>query len=205
MPSTKALIIEDEPMIAEDIRDYLSNLEYQFVEVAYSKEQALRFLEKYDLDIVLLDINLGRKTDGIEIAKVINEKYKIPFIYLTSYSDKATLEMAKVTHPWGYLVKPFQEHDLYTTLEVALFNFSQNDKTIKWNIEMVNKKLHSPLTKKEFELMLDLYEGKTNKELAEKNFISVNTVKTHLKKIYEKLEVNNRTAATSKFHELNQS
>lgn len=201
MPSIKILIIEDEPLIAEDIRDCLSNLDYQPLDVAYSKEQALRYLDKYDLDIVLLDINLGSKTDGIEIAEVINEKYKIPFVYLTSYSDKATLEMAKITHPWGYLVKPFQEHDLFTTLEIALFNFSRSIKPNDWSIERINKKLATPLTQKEFEILTALYEGKTNKQLAAGHFVSVNTVKTHLKNIFEKLEVNTRTAAISKLHE----
>ena len=203
MTSIRALIIEDEPLIAEDIRDYLSNLDYHPVDVAYSKEQALRYLEKYDLDIVLLDINLGSKTDGIEIAQVINEKHKIPFVYLTSYSDKATLEMAKVTHPWGYLVKPFQEHDLFTTLEIALFNFSRSIKPNNWAIENINKKLLAPLTIKEFEILTALYEGKTNKQLAQDQFVSVNTVKTHLKNIFEKLEVKTRTAAISKLHQLN--
>ncbi len=205
MSSIKALIIEDEPLIAEDIRDCLSNMDYQPVDVAYSKEQAFRFLEKYDLDIVLLDINLGSKTDGIEIAKVINEKYKIPFIYLTSYSDKATLELAKITRPWGYLVKPFQEHDLFTSLEIALFNFSSSIKPTNWAIGNINKNLRSHLTQKEFEILTALYEGKTNKQLAKDNFVSVNTVKTHLKNIFEKLEVNTRTAAISKLYELNKN
>lgn len=205
MPSIKALIIEDEPLIAEDIRDCLSNMDYQPVDVAYSKEQAIRFLEKYDLDIVLLDINLGSKTDGIEIAKIINKKYKIPFIYLTSYSDKATLEMAKLTHPWGYLVKPFQEHDLFTSLEIALFNYSKSIKPNNWSIEIINKNLTANLTQKEFKILTALYEGKTNKQLAEDNFVSVNTVKTHLKNIFEKLDVNTRTAAISKLHELNKN
>jgi len=202
MSSIKALIIEDEPLIAEDIRDYLSSMDYQPMDVAYSKEQALKHLEKYDLDIVLLDINLGGKTDGIEIAKVINEKYKIPFVFLTSYSDKSTLEMAKVTYPWGYLVKPFQEHDLYTTLEIAIFNFSRSIKPNNWSIDSINKKMNQPLTQKEFEILTDLYDGKTNKKLAELHFVSINTIKTHLKNIFEKLDVSTRTAAISKFHQL---
>lgn len=205
MSQIKTLIIEDEPLIAEDIRDCLNNLDYQPVDVAYTKEQAFRYLEKYDLDIVLLDINLGTKTDGIEIAKVINEKYKIPFIYLTSYSDKATLEMAKVTHPWGYVVKPFQEHDLFTSLEIALFNFSSRIKPNNWSIENINQSLPTPLTSKEFEILTALFDGKTNKQLAADNFVSVNTIKTHLKNIFEKLGVNTRTAAISKFHNLNRS
>ena len=205
MTSIRALIVEDEPLIAEDIRDCLSNFDYEPMAVAYTKEQALQYLEKYDLDIVLLDINLGGKTDGIEIAKVINEKYKIPFIFLTSYSDKATLEMAKVTHPWGYLVKPFQEHDLFTSLEIAMFNFSKSVKPNNWEIEHINKKIKAHLTQKEFEILTALYEGKTNKQLAKEHFISVNTVKTHLKNIFEKLNVKTRTAAISSLYDLNQS
>ncbi len=202
MSSIKALIIEDEPLIAEDIRDYLTNINYQPVDVAYSKGQALRYLERYDLDIVLLDINLGSKTDGIEIAKIINEKHQIPFVFLTSYSDKKTLEMAKVTHPWGYLVKPFQERDLFTTLEIAIYNYSRSIKPQNWSLKDINEYTNFNLTQKEFEILTALYDGKTNKQLAEEHFISVNTVKTHLKNIFEKLEVNTRTAAISKFNEL---
>ncbi|HFC00202.1 MAG TPA: response regulator transcription factor [Phaeodactylibacter sp.] len=204
MTSIRTLIVEDEPLIAEDIRDCISNFDYEPVAVAYTKDEAFQCLEKYDLDIVLLDINLGGKTDGIEIAKVINKKYKIPFIFLTSYSDKATLEMAKVTHPWGYLVKPFQEHDLFTSLEIAMFNFSKSVQPRNWEIENINKKIKARLTQKEFEILTALYEGKTNKQLAEEHFISVNTVKTHLKNIFEKLNVKTRTAAISSLYELNQ-
>lgn len=205
MSSIKALIIEDEPLIAEDIRDYLTNINYQPVDVAYSKDQALRYLERYDLDIVLLDINLGSKTDGIEIAKVINEKYHIPFVFLTSYSDKKTLEMAKVTHPWGYLVKPFQERDLYTSLEIAIYNYSRSIKPQNWSLKDINEYADFKLTQKEFEILTALYDGKTNKQLAEEHFISINTVKTHLKNIFEKLNVNTRTAAISKFNKLNKT
>ena len=197
MGEIRILIVEDEPLIAEDIRDHLTDINYRAVDVAYTKEQAIRYLDQYDLDAVLLDINLGNQTDGIEIATVINSKYRLPFVFLTSYSDKETLDQAKLTRPWGYVVKPFDEKDLFTSLELAIYNFAQAQKPKVLDRDVLNGRLDQPLTTKEFEIILDLFTGATNKQLAERHYVSVNTVKTHLKNIYDKLNVKTRTAVIS--------
>jgi AmiR/NasT family two-component response regulator len=102
---------------------------------------ALHELSSNTPDIVLLDINLGSNIDGIDIAEIINKRYQIPFIYLTSYADRSTVDRAKHTRPMGYIVKPFDERDLFTTLEIALFNFSQAQPKIELSLDHLNTKL----------------------------------------------------------------
>lgn len=202
MATIRVLIVEDEPLIAEDIREYLTNADYSVAAVAHNKAQALRALEAQTPDIALLDINLGGNMDGLELANIINEQYHAPFIFLTSYSHKTILDQAKVTRPMGYILKPFNERDLYSSIEIALYNFSQGARPRHFSLEVLNKKILSPITEKEFEILKDIYEGCTNKQMAEKHFVSVNTVKTHLKNLYDKLDVRSRSEAIVKLRDL---
>lgn len=202
MSEIRVLIVEDEPLIAEDIADFLDSVDYSISAIAHNVEDALHQLSSNCPDIAILDVNLGEEKDGISIAETIKEKYKIPFIFLTSYSDKSTLDRAKHTHPMGYIVKPFEERNLVSTLEIALFNFSQLQSNGEITIEIINKKIISPLTKKEFEILQDLRKGKTNKQMAEAHFISINTIKTHVKNIFEKLEVHTRSQAIARLQDL---
>ena len=197
----KILIVEDEPLIAEDIRECLQSIHYTVCGICLNKEQAFDSLKECHPDFVILDINLGNNQDGIEIAKHINEMYDIPFIYLTSYSTKSVLEQVKGTHPMGYVVKPFVEADLFSSIEIAFFNHSKLVKPSIFSIELVNGNILEPITNKEFEILDDLYNGKSNTEIAEKHFISINTVKTHAKKIYEKLDTHSRGETIVKIRE----
>lgn len=96
---------------------------------AISAREAMKFLEEQKIDLALLDIKIKGGKDGIDLALDIKEQYRIPFVFLTSHVDTATLGRAKETHPYGYLVKPFHEKDIHATLEVALSNFaSENQK-----------------------------------------------------------------------------
>ena len=202
MHQIRVLVVEDEPLIAEDIRETLDNIDFFVSGVAYNSDSALDQLATNTPDVVLLDVNLGSEKDGIEIAEIINEKYKIPFIYLTSYADRATIDRAKHTRPMGYVVKPFDEKDLFTTLEIAIFNFNLKQPAIEMSFEKVNNRLLSKLTQKEFEILTSIFEGKTNRQMSEEHFISLNTIKTHIKKIYDKLDVNTRTMAIAKLRDL---
>lgn len=202
MHQIRVLVVEDEPLIAEDIRETLDNIDFQVSGVAYNSDSALNQLATNTPDIVILDVNLGSEKDGIEIAEIINEKYRIPFIYLTSYADRATIDRAKHTRPMGYVVKPFDEKDLFTTLEIAVFNFNQKQPAIEFNLNKINHRLLSKLTQKEFEILTSIFEGKTNRQMSEEHFISLNTIKTHIKKIYDKLDVNTRTMAIAKLRDL---
>lgn len=198
MTNVRVLIVEDEPLIAEDISDFLEEIEYTCAGIAYDSETALDMLINRHPDIVLLDITLEGMMTGIDIAHIINKKYDLPFVFLTSHSDKATLDNAKKTLPYGYIVKPFNEKDLVSTLEMALFRHAKENKNNLQDLFVVNNKLNNPLTTKEYVCLQQLTEGLTNKQMAEKQFVSVNTIKTHLKNLFLKLDVKNRTSAIQK-------
>lgn len=201
----RILIVEDEPIIAEDIAGCLEENGFEVSAIAYNGREALELVEKNIPDAVLLDINLGNEQpDGIAVAGHINNHTQIPFVFLTSHADRSTLERAKQTFPAGYLLKPFNGPDLMTSLEIALFNHfnKTNANGILPTLDQLNTELPSPLSQREYELIQSLQTGKTNKEIAEQLFISVNTVKTHLQHLFEKLDVKNRTQALFRIREL---
>lgn len=202
MNAINVLIVEDDPLIAEDIRETLSNVNYNVVGLAYNKKDALNLLANTSPDIALLDINLGDNLDGILIAEEINTTYQIPFLYLTSYSNKEILDKVKHTLPMGYIVKPFDEADLFTAIEIAVSNFYQFNKTDTLHIGLVNNSIPTPLTQKEFDVLKDIYQGKTNNQMASDHFVSINTIKTHIKNIYEKLDIHSRSKAIVKVRTL---
>jgi len=116
-------VVEDEPMMAELIRFTLGNFGYLTTEPACDFEKAVKMIETDKPDIILIDIYLDGKKDGIDLAEVINSKYKIPFILLTSHTSKEILERAKKVNPPAYLVKPFNNDELYCAIEICLNNF----------------------------------------------------------------------------------
>ncbi|HQF28334.1 MAG TPA: response regulator [Bacteroidia bacterium] len=126
MNKTRILVVEDESIVAKDIQKTLEKLGYEVPATASSAASAYEKLEQIEPDLVFLDIKLKGEEDGIHIAGHIKEKYNIPVIFLTSYVDQETLDRAKVTEPYGYIVKPFNESDLKTTVEMALFKFSRD-------------------------------------------------------------------------------
>lgn len=128
----RILIVEDEPIIARDLSYTVKDLGYIVVGIAHSAAVAIEKLENEAVDLTLLDINIEGSLTGIDVAHLINQKYQIPFIYLTSYSDQRTLEKVKITQPYGYLVKPIDEPTLKSTLEIAFYNFAnQQERTAK--------------------------------------------------------------------------
>lgn len=124
MDKIKILVVEDELIIADNICDALEELGYEALEPAINYTEALVRIEEEKPDIAILDIQLSGKKTGIDIAKKIRESYNFPFIFLTSNSDAYTLNQAKEVMPPAYLVKPFSKEELYTSIEIALFNFS---------------------------------------------------------------------------------
>ncbi len=202
MSTIRVLIVEDDPIISEDIRDMLTNVDYNAIGVAYDKAEAIELINNETPDLVLLDINLNGNFEGFDIATHINKTRKIPFLYLTSYSGKEILERAKPTMPMGYIVKPFTEKELYSNIEVALYNFSKFVLPVTLNIDLINSKINTELTEREFDILKGLYEGKTNRQLADTQFVSVNTVKTHIKNIYEKMNTHTRTETMALVHDL---
>ena len=129
MSKVKILVVEDELIIAEDIRMMLEDLGYEVIGTAPGYSEAIELMNKDLPDGVLIDILLAGEKDGITLAETIREKYSLPFIFLTSHSDTATVERAKLVHPDGYLVKPFEKKDLYTSIEIAFSNFIRREET----------------------------------------------------------------------------
>ncbi|NNF19897.1 MAG: response regulator [Flavobacteriaceae bacterium] len=124
----KILIVEDNVIIADDMQSMLEEIGYEIVDNVIVYEQAEEVLKTKQVDLVLIDIILASDKTGIDLGKHIRENYNIPFIFVTSNSDRATVENAKTVKPNGYLVKPFEQQDLYTSIEIALSNFSYSDK-----------------------------------------------------------------------------
>ena len=120
----KILIVEDELLVAEDIAFRLISLGYQITEKVISGEDALASIKKHKPDLILMDIMLKGELDGIQTHELINKDYSIPLIYLTSYSDDKTFSRAKLTQPFGYIIKPFEERELQTAIEVAIYKHS---------------------------------------------------------------------------------
>ncbi len=119
----KILIVEDDSIIAEDLAGYMEDFGYQVLQTASNAEEALKVLKGELPDLILLDVGLEGEIDGIHLANLIQEKYELPFIFLTAYHDDKTIERIKATRPAGYLVKPIDERSLKTSIEVGLYNF----------------------------------------------------------------------------------
>jgi CheY-like chemotaxis protein len=116
----RILVVEDEHIVAMGIKKMLKNLGYTVTGVASSGKDAISKAESTFPDVVLMDIMLKGDMDGVEAAKEIRERFDVPVVYLTAYSDNKILERAKKTEPFGYIVKPFDEKDLHSSIEVAL-------------------------------------------------------------------------------------
>ncbi|MEO1377255.1 MAG: ATP-binding protein [Cyanobacteria bacterium J06635_10] len=116
----KILVVEDERIIACDIKDCLENSGYIVPAVMAYGEQAITKMGELKPDLVLMDMMLKGDMNGIEAAEIIISSFNIPVVFLTAYSDKSTLQKAKATQPFGYILKPFEESQLITTIEIAL-------------------------------------------------------------------------------------
>lgn len=131
MSLPKILIVEDESIVSLEIQSRLEDLGYAVSEAVYSGEDALLSVEKILPDLVLMDINLRGELDGIETSNQIREKYNIPIIYMTAYSDEETLQRAKASSPYAFIIKPIEVRELHTSIEIALFKSSMEKKLIE--------------------------------------------------------------------------
>jgi CheY-like chemotaxis protein len=119
------MIVEDESVTARSLEMSLVKLGYDVTAIMSSGEQAIQQFENGECpDLVLMDISLQGKMDGIEAARVINTNFYIPVIYLTSYVEKSIFEKAKSTNPYGYLTKPFKKDELQKVVELGLYRYS---------------------------------------------------------------------------------
>ncbi|MDH3975754.1 MAG: response regulator [Deltaproteobacteria bacterium] len=128
MGQVKVMVVEDEIIIARDIQMSLENMGYEVTGVVSTGNDAVESARRDIPDLVLMDIELQGEMDGTEAARKINSTLDIPVIYITAYADSAVLERAKATGPFGYMIKPFEEQQLHTTIEMALYKFKMEKK-----------------------------------------------------------------------------
>lgn len=199
---TSCLIVEDDPIISEDLRGALSGMNYLVLPQAYDANTALALLSGDQLPhFVLLDIDLGGKLDGIDVAQHIRKHLDLPFIFLTSFADRRTLARARETQPNGYIVKPYKEKELFAQIEIALYNHQHRVPEFP-PVARINQQLPTPLTDREYDLLRLLYEGHPNRAIATELEVSTNTVKTHLRNLFVKLDANSRIACLARLREM---
>ena len=128
MDSLNILIVEDESLVALELAKEIKALGYNVVEYATNSQMAKKFIQDYEVNLILMDINLGDDINGIELYKSF--KKNIPVIYLTAYKDEATISSAISTDPLGYMVKPHKEDELNAILKLAHYKI-QNQITKK--------------------------------------------------------------------------
>lgn len=137
MSEYKVLIVEDELLVAADIEESLQMLGYKVIGAVATGKDAIESVERQLPDIILMDIMLKGNMTGIDAANIIRRTHDVPIIYLTANADLATIEKAKVSLPYGYIVKPFTDKDLQTNIEIARFKFN-NDLKQKMESDQFN-------------------------------------------------------------------
>ncbi len=179
----RILIVEDNVIIADDMQSMLEEIGYEIVDNVIVYEQAVEVLKTQQVDLVLIDIILASDKTGIDLGKHIRENYDIPFIFVTSNSDRATVENAKMVKPNGYLVKPFEQQDLYTSIEIALSNFTYGTGEEKNNampteddVPMSNSVLKDSIFVKKQHLYYRIQFGDIQFIKADNVYLEVNTV-----------------------------
>jgi len=128
MEPAQIVVVEDEHIVALDIKMHLQKYGYEVPGMFASGEELLESFESLHPDLVLMDIKLQGKLDGLETSKIIKEKYNVPVILLTAFADEATIERAKTIEPFGYIIKPFEEKELRTTIVIALYKHKMERK-----------------------------------------------------------------------------
>ena len=131
MSKINVLVVENESIVSKDIQHSLKKLGYHVVGASSTGELAIELVRSTSPDIVLMDIMLKGDINGIDTAKIIKENYSTPIIFITAYADEATLSKAKLSEPSGYIIKPFKEIDLHTTIEIAIYKNSKEQEKIK--------------------------------------------------------------------------
>ena len=128
MTSARVLVVDDEAIVAKSIERRLTQMGYLVPATAFSGEEAIQRAAETQPDLVLMDIRLKGEMDGVEAAELIRTDFDIPVIYLTAYADEETLQRAKITEPFGYVLKPYEVDDLIRTIEIALYKHKVDKK-----------------------------------------------------------------------------
>lgn len=131
MSKINVLVVEDESIVSKDIQHSLKKLGYNIVGASATGEKAIELAVSENPDVILMDIMLKGEMNGIEAADAIKKKFSVPIIFLTAYADELTLSKAKITQPYGYILKPFKEIDLHTTIEMAIYKHGKEQELVK--------------------------------------------------------------------------
>lgn len=131
MENINVYIVEDESIVAKDIQNSLKKLGYNVLGISNNGEDALKNISELEPDIVLMDIMIKGSMTGIDVAEKVKQEYSIPVIFLTAYADESTLSKAKITEPYGYILKPFKEVDLHSTIEMAIYKHKKDTEVQK--------------------------------------------------------------------------
>lgn len=155
------LIVEDEPIVALDEKKQVESFGYEVMDIVTTGEEAIATIEEIHPDLILMDINLEGKIDGIDVAGIIRERYDIPVVFITAHSEVDTLQRAKITEPFAYLIKPYREKDLKVAIEIAFY---------KSNVEKQLRRYRNQLEELVKERTLELKEAnlELKKEIAER-------------------------------------
>lgn len=131
MSKINILVVEDESIVSKDIQHSLKKIGYNIVGAASTGEKAIELALSEKPDLILMDIMLKGSMNGIEAADIIKKEMSIPVIFLTAYADESTLAKAKITEPYGYILKPFKEIDIQTSVEMAMYKHKKEQEIIK--------------------------------------------------------------------------
>lgn len=134
MESIKVLIVEDELLIAHNLARILKKLSYTVIDIVSSGEEAIQIAAEKRPGLILMDIVIKGQMNGIEAAQVIQSQYEIPVIYVTAYTDESTVQRAKKTGAYGFIVKPFKKEQLHGTIQVALGHHHQITEKGCWHV-----------------------------------------------------------------------
>ena len=197
----KVVIVEDEVIVATHLRKRLETMGYTVPAIASSGGQALKRIAEVGPDVILMDIVLKGKMTGIDVAERIRAQFGIPVIFLTAHGDVETVNQAKQTAPWGYLLKPFDSDTLRATIEIALYQQIQDtakrprSRPQRYAVAEAAVKLgqDNMLTDTELRILELLATGLSVPSIATIQQRSRNTIKFHLHNTYGKLGVKGRS------------
>jgi DNA-binding LytR/AlgR family response regulator len=196
--TTRILLVEDDLLIAQDLKEIIEESGNFIVSTARNYPDAIAILSKGQIQLCLMDINLNGDKSGIDIAIHINDKHKIPFIFITSYSDTATIESVKQTHPSGFLLKPVSKTQILSSIKIALFSGNRQGsekrfEKIQETKESVDLIRDNHFLIKEKSIFTKVYFDDVLLIEADRNYVTIKTAtkkymtRLTLKKIFEKL------------------
>lgn len=141
MTKPRILVVEDEAITAKDLQQTLQELGYSVTARVSSAEDAIQQAEATRPDLVLMDVMLAGEMDGIEAAQKIGERFGIPVVYLTAHANEDTVRRAALTGPYGYVVKPFNDKDLRSNIEIALYKAAM-ERQVRESSQRLERNLH---------------------------------------------------------------